>query len=35
MDKAISDGTWLGDRDSWSDILEDIEIGRASCRERV
>ena len=39
MDKAISDGTWLGDRDSWPDILEDIDwrpltVNRSQCAGR-
>ena len=39
MDKAISDGTWLGDKDSWPDILEDIDwrpltVNRSQCAGR-
>ena len=39
MDKSINDGAWRGDRDSWSDIIEDTDwrpltVNRSQCAGR-
>ena len=32
MDQSLKEGSWLGDRDSWSDVLEDVDWRPADSR---
>ncbi len=39
MDQSLKEGSWLGDRDSWSDVLEDVDwrpltVDRRQCTGR-